>query len=202
MKKIDIWLLFMILLLLFVILKPLYEYHSLNIFEIKKNKYILKILENRNYSINGIEEDIFYYQYNGTIKIGCGKLQTIGIDLKKEYLYGNLKYKEKYRGIGIYFYKRYNIIGRDLFENLEIFPYNEVAADKISNICNGYFILNLKTGEYTSNLSYIEYKKILFNKKINNKVMTVSEFLKRNGKKIFSYNLKEVEYWMSTREPK
>ena len=91
MKKINIWLLFMILLLLFVILKPLYEYHSLNIFEIKKNKYILKILENRNYSINGIEEDIFYYQYNGTIKIGCGKLQTIGIDLKKEYLYGNLK---------------------------------------------------------------------------------------------------------------
>ena len=42
MKKINIWLLFMILLLLFVILKPLYEYHSLNIFEIKKKQIHFK----------------------------------------------------------------------------------------------------------------------------------------------------------------
>ena len=131
------------------------------------------------------------------MKIGCGKLLKVGIDEKKEYFYGKIKFSSNTAGIGIFENDKIFTTGIDVYD----FPFpakeNMETSKIIQNICNGNFILNMKTGEYKSGLSDENYKKELQSKNIDIKEENIEHFLKRKGKK--KHNFEDIEEWMSTR---
>lgn len=87
------------------------------------------------------------------------------------------------------------VISKDIFE------LNHNESTKIfKQLCNGNFILNLERGEYVSDLSDKEMEKLLEEKKLNKELISVEKFLKQNGK-ILYFNFRDIEYWMTTREP-
>ena len=61
--------------------------------------------------------------------------------------------------------------------------------------CTGYFVLNLKTGEYQSGLSEKEQEDVLLDKGIEVNLMSVKKFIKKYGKSIRNYQ--GLEDWMS-----
>lgn len=195
MKKKILIIIFPIFCILFI-RNIFYEKYTVNILKINKDNYKLKIIEERDFRKKGVRKNVFDYELNIKNKkkhIGCGELVLVGIE--EGHLYGKLEYYGIDGGVGIYkdFMDENEIIARDT-----IFS---TAEDRLvfQKICNGYFILNLKTGDYSSNLSKAEYEKILFTKKIKNEIILLETFLKMKGKKI--HNLKDIEYWMTTRQP-
>lgn len=65
----------------------------------------------------------------------------------------------------------------------------------LKNQCTGYFVLNLKTGEYQSGLSEKEQEDVLLDKGIEINLMSVKKFVKKYGKSIRNYQ--GLEDWMS-----
>ena len=159
------------------------------VFEMKREQYTLKIIGEKNY--DGRAEyitDIFFYEkkenYKKIKEIGCGTLLLAGYDLNKEYFYGKSEYGKENREYGIY--KNENeMIGSRYSSNNEF----------LKKQCTGYFVLNLKTGEYQSGLSENEQNKILSDKGIETNMLTIEKFLKKNGKSIRNYE--GLESWMS-----
>jgi len=158
------------------------------VFEMKREQYTLKIIGEKNY--DGRAEyttDIFFYEkkenYKKIKEIGCGTLLLAGYDLNKEYFYGKSEYGKENREYGIY--KNENeMIGSRYSNNNEF----------LKKQCTGYFVLNLKTGEYQGGLSEEQQKKILSDKGIENKMEWTREFLDRNGETREDY--KGLESWM------
>lgn len=201
MKKLSmiIFGIFISFFLIFLFVMPFSDKIKVNVFKYEEENYKIKIIENHDYRTRGmgVEKNIFYSEIrkdNQVQKIGCGELILIGIDKDKKYLYGKLKYYNNKGGIGIY--KNFNtpkeLIARDsFFEN---------NSDIFKQLCDKNFILNLETGEYKSNLSDEEFSAQLEIKELNKKLNFVEKFLNKNGK-ILIYNFKDIEYWMTTREP-
>lgn len=190
MKKIILFVVFFLIVFFLMEIKK----NKLNIYTIENEEYTLKIIEKNKYDLSYVEENLFYYKKRNKI-IGCGEVLKLGLDSNKEYLYGEVRYKDSYKGVGIY-NAEISIIGRDVF--LYEKPFMDIAAEKINKICNGYFILNLKKGDYISNLSKNDFLEIMEKMNITKKEEEFSTFMKEKKKKKYIKN--EIEYWMSTRE--
>lgn len=172
--------------------------YTMNVFEINNDKYNVKVIEEMDLRGAGVGTDLFSYKSkNEKKKIGCGKLILIGYDAKKEYLYGKSEYGNKERSIAIYLDNEKSIIGNDLYTNDMTEKESVSDFNFLKKLCTGYFVLNLKTGEYKGGLSEEQQKKILSEKEIKTPMLSVQKFLKINGKEIKNYE--EYEAWMIER---
>ncbi len=145
------------------------------IFKIDNEQYIFQVTGERNYGDETTPEDFFYNkkgQYTKPIK-SCGKFLLAGYDENKEYFYG-FEYDREME------YK------------------NENESKKTDNPeyskkqCAGYFVLDLKTGEYLTGLSQDGQNIILSDKGIKNDMLTVEQFLYKYGEEVRNYS--GIEY--------
>ena len=67
------------------------------------------------------------------------------------------------------------------------------SIELLKKECTGYFVLDLKTGEYQGGLSENEQDEILSDKKISDTMLPTKQFLDTNGKTIVNY---EIDNWM------
>ncbi len=176
-----------------------------DVFEVGNEHYILKIVKEKEYDGLSRTTDIFSYEKkenNEELKIGCGTLVSVGYDQNKEYFYGESEYGINDEEYGIYT-KGKEVKNNRIHQNRE----QEISKKEISenemndnieflkNQCTGYFVLNLKTGEYQSGLSEKEQEDILLDKGIEINLMSVKKFIKKYGKSIRNYQ--GLEDWMS-----
>ena len=176
-----------------------------DVFEVGNEHQILKIVKEKEYDGLSRTTDIFSYEKkenNEELKIGCGTLVSVGYDQNKKYFYGESEYGINDEEYGIYT-KGKEVKNNRIHQNRE----QEISKKEISekemndnieflkNQCTGYFVLNLKTGEYQSGLSEKEQEDVLLNKGIEINLMSVKKFIKKYGKSIRNYQ--GLEDWMS-----
>jgi hypothetical protein len=170
---------------------------SRDVFERQKEKYTLKVIGKATYDGTPTETtDIFFYETikNGkNFKIGCGKLLLIGYEPLREYIYGKVEYGTDDIGFGIYQNGDELIYGNGSKEDMTEIE-KKYSIELLKKQCTGYFVLDLKTGEYQGGLSEEQQKKILSDKGIENKMKWTREFLDRNGETREDY--KGLESWM------
>lgn len=184
-----------VIILLYLMLESSSQY-TMNVFEINNDKYTLKIIEENYLRGIGVGSDLFSYEnvnVNEKKYIGCGTLILVGYDDKKEYLYGKTEFDEK-KLIGIYRDNDKLVEGDALYENYKTKEESDYGFNLLKKQCTGYFVLNLKTGEYQGNLYEEQQKKILLDKEIKNPMLSPQKFLKINGKEIKNYEMHDT--WM------
>ena len=125
-------------------------------------------------------------------KIGCGKLLLIGYEPLREYIYGKVEYGTDDIGFGIYQNGDELIYGNGSKEDMTEIE-KKYNIELLKKECTGYFVLDLKTGEYQGGLSENEQDEILSDKKISDTMLPTEQFLDTNGKTIVNY---EIDNWM------
>ena len=180
----------------------IYNIPDSEIFEVKNEKYILKVIGKPSFidPYGTYETNIFSYERvkdREYFRIGCGSLYLAGYDDKKHYFYGQSIYENEevpYKGIGYGAYTngKTEYIGNKIVKN-EDKENKKLRMEYLKKQCTGYFILNLETGEYQTGLSKEEQEKILQEKGIENNIEKIDKFLFRYGKNK-EYN--KMEEWM------
>lgn len=169
---------------------------SRDVFERQKEKYTLKVIGKATYDDTPTETtDIFFYETikNGkNFKIGCGKLLLIGYEPLREYIYGKVEYGTDDIGFGIYQNGDELIYGNGSKEDMTEIE-KKYSIELLKKECTGYFVLDLKTGEYQGGLSENEQDEILSDEKISDTMLPTEQFLDTNGKTIVNY---EIDNWM------
>ena len=167
------------------------SHNYIDIFEIKNEQYVLKVIGKNQTNVVSEISGLFSYNIvknDKKLKIGCGTLLMAGYDVDKKYFFGKSEYGDKIKGAGIY------QNGNKIIESKENISEKENNTKFLKEQCTGYFVLNLKTGEYQDGLSEEQQKKILSDKGIENKMEWTREFLDRNGETREDY--KGLESWM------
>ena len=175
----------------FIDVSSSHSHNYIDVFEIKNEQYILKVIGKDQTNIGSEISGLFSYnavKNNKNLKIGCGTLLLAGYDADKKYFFGKSEYGDKIKGAGIY------QNGNKIIESKENISEKENNTKFLKEQCTGYFVLNLKTGEYQDGLSEEQQKKILSDKGIENKMEWTREFLDRNGETLEDY--KGLESWM------
>jgi hypothetical protein len=180
-----------------------------NVFKVDKGKYTLEITEGKGFQIEleRITEDTFFYEHYSDYKdveFGCGKLELAGYNEEKEYFYGKSeydipKYGDKELRFGILKKGDKYIDSGKLYEDEMSEKEREEGHSILRKQCTGYFILNLKTGEYQSELSEKELEKILSEKGIKNEMERTKAFLESNGESIRNYGYHYAWNWFHIR---
>ena len=162
---------------------------SRDVFERQKEKYTLKVIGKATYDGTPTETtNIFFYE----TKRGCGKLLLIGYEPLREYIYGKVEYGTDDIGFGIYQNGDELIYGNGSKEDMTEIE-KKYSIELLKKECTGYFVLDLKTGEYQGGLSENEQDEILSDKKISDTMLPTGQFLDTNGKTIVNY---EIDNWM------
>jgi len=176
----------------FIDVSSSHSHNYIDVFEIKNEQYILKVIGKDQTNVGSEISGLFSYNIvknDKNLKIGCGTLLLAGYDMDKKYFFGKSEYGDKIKGAGIY------QNGNKIIESKENISEKENNTKFLKEQCTGYFVLDLKTGEYQSGLSENEQNKILSDKGIETNMLTIEKFLKKNGKSIRNYE--GLESWMS-----
>lgn len=175
----------------FIDVSSSHSHNYIDIFEIKNKQYVLKVIGKNQTNVGSEISGLFSYNIvknDKNLKIGCGTLLLAGYDVDKKYFFGKSEYGDKIKGAGIY------QNGNKIIESKENISEKENNTKFLKEQCTGYFVLDLKTGEYQGGLSEEQQKKILSDKGIENKMEWTREFLDRNGETREDY--KGLESWM------
>ena len=176
----------------FIDVSSSHSHNYIDVFEIKNEQYVLKVIGKNQTNVGSEISGLFSYNIvknDKNLKIGCGTLLLAGYDVDKKYFFGKSEYGDKIKGAGIY------QNGNKIIESKENISEKENNTKFLKKQCTGYFVLDLKTGEYQSGLSEEQQKKILSDKGIETNMLTIEKFLKKNGKSIRNYE--GLESWMS-----